>query len=160
MYSWIYVMNILVPSLKLSRIAYFVLHRQRISQSYILITFLKQNQAIIIQFFAQKWVNLYPVIQVLWKRLPRSAARNLSQQPSISRLQFGDIPPLARLTFTRLCSPQLACGHIIYMCENHSGGYPVQILFGKHTSSMVLRAKQDNSLDDDYFVHLEYFSVY
>jgi hypothetical protein len=36
MYSWIYVMNILVPSLKLSRIAYFVLHRQRTSQSYIL----------------------------------------------------------------------------------------------------------------------------
>ena len=76
----------------LSLKAYYFLHRQHNSHYLFLSLFLKRNRLYFNQLFAQKWVNLYPVIQVLWKRLPRSAARNLSQHQSISRLQFGDIP--------------------------------------------------------------------
>ena len=59
----------------LSLKAYYFLHRQHNSHYLFLSLFLKQNRLYFNQLFAQKWVNLYPVIQVLWKRLPRSEAR-------------------------------------------------------------------------------------
>jgi hypothetical protein len=42
---------------------------------YFLSLFLKRNRLSFNQLFAQKRANLYLVIQVLWKRLPRSEAR-------------------------------------------------------------------------------------
>ena len=42
---------------------------------FLLSLFLKRNRLSFNQLFAQKWANLYPVPQVLWDRLPRSAAR-------------------------------------------------------------------------------------
>ena len=46
-----------------------------IATIYFLLLFLKRNRLSFNQLFAQKRANLYQVIQVLWKRLPRSEAR-------------------------------------------------------------------------------------
>ena len=47
---------------------------------------------------------------------PQVSGKNPFQNRSISsRLQFGDFPLPLGLTFTRLCSSQLVCGHI-YIC--------------------------------------------